>query len=322
MFAWSRAAWERGYCLGTVLLICMMCSYHVAVSPEGSVAVSLEMVIADVGGTVTFTCSAQGGPDNTYQWQNDGRDLMNETDTTLTISNISAMNGGSYTCVVSNAAGNDSATAVLYVEPIIVTQPTDILTRNGTVVNFTCVAESFPDPAVYQWEKYNETTGSFDRVSNGPVLEFTPAVFGDEGSYRCVASLQGTSRNATSDQAVLTGMFPVYIQISNAMYKVYLCPPYYTVSPEGSIEATPQVINAEKNTVVNFTCFALGGPGNNFTWFNASDGAVVASEPMLQIAVEDAFVGSDYQCLVENEAGNDSTVVTLNGLLCQILLIC
>ena len=178
---------------------------HVAVSPEGSVAVSPEMVIADVGGTVTFTCSAQGGPNNTYQWQNDGEDLMNETDATLIVSNITTMNGGSYTCVVSNAAGNDSATAVLYVEPIIVTQPTDILTRNGTVVSFTCAAESFPDP-VYQWEKHNETTGTFDTVMDGPVLQFTPAVFGDEGNYRCVASLQGTSRNATSDQTVLTGM--------------------------------------------------------------------------------------------------------------------
>ena len=56
-------------------------SVHVTVSPGGSVAVSPEMVIADVGGTVTFNCSAQGGPDNTYQWQNDGEDLMNETDT-------------------------------------------------------------------------------------------------------------------------------------------------------------------------------------------------------------------------------------------------
>ena len=168
-------------------------------------AVSPEMVIADVGGTVTFTCFALGGPDNTYQWQKNGSDLMNETDTTLIVSNISAMNGGNYTCVVSNAADNDSATAVLHVEPIIVTQPTDILTRNGTVVSFTCAAESFPNP-VYQWEKYNETTATFDTVMDGPVLQFTPAVFGDEGNYRCVASLQGTSRNATSDQSVLTGM--------------------------------------------------------------------------------------------------------------------
>ena len=168
-------------------------------------AVSPEMVIADVGGTVTFNCSAQGGPNNTYQWQNDGEDLMNETDAALIISNVAAMNGGNYTCVVSNTAGNDSATAVLYVEPIIVAQPTDILTRNGTVVNFTCAAESFPAPE-YTWEKSNEENSSFDRVSSGPVLEFTPAVFGDEGSYRCVASLPGTSRNATSQLAVLTGM--------------------------------------------------------------------------------------------------------------------
>ena len=174
-------------------------------SPGGSVAVSPEMVIADVGGTVTFTCSAQGGPNNTYQWQKNGEDLMDETDTTLIVSNITAMNGGSYTCVVSNAAGNDSATAVLHVEPIIVTQPTDILTRNETVVNFTCAAESFPAPE-YTWEKYSEESGSFDTVSSGPVLEFTPAVFGDEGSYRCVASLPGTSRNATSQLVVLTGM--------------------------------------------------------------------------------------------------------------------
>ena len=178
---------------------------HVAVSPEGSVAVSPEMMIADVGGIVTFTCSAQGGPDNTYQWQKNGEDLMNETDAILIISNIAAMNGGNYTCVVRNAAGNDSATAVLHVEPIIVAQPTDILTRNGTVVNFTCAAESFPAPE-YTWEEYNEESGSFDRVSSGPVLEFTPAVFGDEGSYRCVASLPGTSRNAPSQLAVLTGM--------------------------------------------------------------------------------------------------------------------
>ena len=42
----------------------------------------------------------------------------------LIISNVSAMNGGNYTCVVSIAVSSDSATAVLHVEPIIVTQPT------------------------------------------------------------------------------------------------------------------------------------------------------------------------------------------------------
>ena len=107
-------------------------------------------------------------------------------------------------CVVSNAAGNDSATATLFVAPTIVTQPADILTRNGTVVNFTCEAESFPAPE-YQWEKYNETMATFIRVGSDPVLEFSPALFGDEGTYRCVAILPGTNRNDTSSQVVLTG---------------------------------------------------------------------------------------------------------------------
>ena len=45
-----------------------------------------------------------------------------------------------------------------------------------------------------------------------------------------------------------------------------------------------------------------------------SDGAVVTSGSVLQIAVEDAFDGSDYHCLVINDAGNDTDLVTLNGM--------
>ena len=90
--------------------------------------------------------------------------------------------------------------------------------------------------------------------------------------------------------------------------------PYYAVSPEGSVNATPQVINAERNTTVEFTCSALGGPGNNFTWIRMSDRAVVTRGSVLQIAVEDAFDGSDYWCLTINDAGNDTDIVTLNGM--------
>ena len=162
------------------------------------------METTSIRGSVAFSCSAQGGPDSGYQWQYNGVVLMAETNTTLTINDIHAGNGGNYTCVVSNAAGNDSATAALYVAPAIVTQPTDILTRNGTVVNFTCEAQSFPGPT-YQWEKYSETMAAFISVGSDPVLEFSPAVFGDEGSYRCVASLPGTNRIDTSTQVVLAG---------------------------------------------------------------------------------------------------------------------
>ena len=82
----------------------------------------------------------------------------------------------------------------------------------------------------------------------------------------------------------------------------------------GSVSVTPQVINAERGIMAEFTCSALGGPGNVFTWFRMYDNVVVESEPMLQIAVEDAFDGNNYQCLVENDAGSDTIVATLNGM--------
>ena len=65
------------------------------------------------GDTVLFTCSADGGPGNEFNWTylrnpNDvlsSMELLNLTST--------AMIGGDYQCLVSNLAGNESATVTL-----------------------------------------------------------------------------------------------------------------------------------------------------------------------------------------------------------------
>ena len=173
-------------------------------SPEGSVVVLPASAIIESGDIAMFNCSVQGGPSITYQWQRNEIDLPNETSDILTIANVSVADGGNYTCIASNAAGNDSSTSMLLVAPTIITQPEDQQVVNGSATDFTCEAESFPD-LDYTWEKYNEENGSFSTVMSGPVLQFSPAVFGDEGSYRCVASLPGTNRNDTSRLAVLAG---------------------------------------------------------------------------------------------------------------------
>ena len=99
---------------------------------------------------MTFNCLALGGPGNTYQWQQNGMDLDSETSQTLVITQISAADGGKYTCVVSNAAGNDSASTLLNVFPEIVLDPVDVNATNGTVHMLMCEAEAFPEPQ-YQW---------------------------------------------------------------------------------------------------------------------------------------------------------------------------
>ena len=57
----------------------------------------------------------------------------------------------------------------------------------------------------------------------------------------------------------------------------------------------------------------MGGPGNTFTWTRLSDEQMVSDEQRLQILIMAALDGSQYECLVENEAGNETTAVVLNG---------
>ena len=64
------------------------------------------------GSTVKFTVIATGGGDLRYKWQRDGADLdplpegvSGETTDTLQIDNVRKKHEGTYTCIVSNAAG-------------------------------------------------------------------------------------------------------------------------------------------------------------------------------------------------------------------------
>ena len=152
---------------------------------------------------MTLNCLAQGESDNTYQWQRSGSDLDNETTETLTITQISAMDGGEYTCVVSNAAGNNSASTLLNVSPEIVLDPTDVSARNGTVHILMCEAEAFPEPQ-YQWMRVNGTIGENVVGVDSNMLVFDPVLFGDEGGYYCRATSNRVA--VTSDNATLTGL--------------------------------------------------------------------------------------------------------------------
>jgi len=174
------------------------------VSPEGSVVILPETAVVEFGDTVIFNCSVQGGPNITYQWQRNEIDLPDETLDDLIIPDVGVEDGGNYTCIVRNAAGSDNSTSMLLVVPAITIQPVDQQVVNGSIASFTCEAESFPDPE-YTWEKYNDENGSFNSITSGSVLQFMPAIFGNEGTYRCIASLPGTNRSVTSRPAVLAG---------------------------------------------------------------------------------------------------------------------
>ena len=172
------------------------------------------------GSTVSFTCSGDGGPGNSFQWMRE-RDLTtlmdsdenvdissNSTHSVLTISNVNAtQHGGGYRCVASNAAGNDSDIGTLYVSPVITVQPVEtLLTSDGSTEQLVCVADSFPSPE-YRWEKLNANANVFEAISGGNsgVLEFSTVQFSDYGVYRCVATAPEINISAESKNSTVTG---------------------------------------------------------------------------------------------------------------------
>ena len=179
-------------------------------SPEGSVSVSPLNMVFERGQDVTFNCTAQGGPGNTYQWQRNGTNLDNETTQTLAFSEISANDGDEYTCIVSNVAGNDSASTSLFVYPEITLDPVSVLNAtNGTVLMLACDAVAFPEPQ-YQWMRVGGDFGVNVNGNNSNLLVFAPVLFGDEGEYFCTATANGrTVQSNTSTLIGITHMFAV-----------------------------------------------------------------------------------------------------------------
>ena len=200
------------------------------------------------GTNVTLTCIATGLGSLTATWTTTASTTLPDstetldTDTitsTLVLSSVSAIDGGDYTCVITNEAGSVNATATLYIIPLIVTQPMDVVTVVGMVEELSCFAEGLPEP-VYQWQKQNTLTGLYVNIQNAneSVLDFSPVAFGDGGTYQCVAS--NVAGMAISNPAT-----------------VYITP---------LIVTQPMDNGADSGTVTQLTCQADGFPEPTYQW--------------------------------------------------------
>ena len=64
------------------------------------------------GEQLMLSCLSEGGPQLEYSWIFSGSEIA--TTPILTINNVSASNGGDYTCNVTNDAGSESDTITVY----------------------------------------------------------------------------------------------------------------------------------------------------------------------------------------------------------------
>ena len=78
------------------------------------------------------------------------------------------------------------------------------------------------------------------------------------------------------------------------------------------------ISNVTMNNNVTYTCYVDGGPGNSYWWIRLRDNEVVSMTQEFTLNNTGPLDGGDYQCIVTNDAGNDTVMTTLNGEICQL----
>lgn len=106
--------------------------------------------------------------------------------------------------MVPLAAGSDSATTIVFVEPYIVTPLDDqIVAVVRTMLNITCKADGFPSPTI-TWLRVSDTDMTTAQVLSTSQLEIV-VTSSSAGVYCCVAEadINGMTVNATDETTLL-----------------------------------------------------------------------------------------------------------------------
>ena len=153
------------------------------------------LICSGVGNTpVNVTWVTPNGEVQTNLYDGDEEFMWRAED--LDIGDIAASDGGSYTCTAENGGGSVNASVVVYITPYFTTEPTDILTTNGSIETATCIAEAFPAPEIWWVASIGNcaflASGSgsgeslvYEHLSDNESLVFDPVVFGDEDFVYC-----------------------------------------------------------------------------------------------------------------------------------------
>ena len=138
-----------------------------------------------IGQSFTLSVSATG-PDLQYQWQFKGLDLLNQTNSSLSLSNLTLFDCGIYNVIVYNAYGSQKsydAALIVNEAAVILAQPSSVYGNPGDNVSFTVLAEGLPQP-VYQW-RFNGID-IVDQTNN--ILSLNNIQLSNAGSYTVLVS--------------------------------------------------------------------------------------------------------------------------------------
>lgn len=169
-------------------------------------------VTVNAGSMASLSVTAQGSQPLVYQWMHSGVLVTNSatisgaTSQSLTLLSASALDAGSYKCIVTNSAGSATsslATVTVILPPTISTEPANQTMSTGSTVTFS-VGVSGTAPFTYAWSKNGSPLANGGKISGATSAVLTVASIADTdaGSYSCTVS--NNAGIASSDPGLLT----------------------------------------------------------------------------------------------------------------------
>ena len=206
--------------LGTSLSGSVFSSWTPALAPLIATAPVAQTVNA--GGGFTLSVQAFGIPALTYQWLLNGVPIAGATGASYTVASAGNADAGTYSVVVSDAAGSVTTTAVSLLvhgaPPVIALQPANTSGLLGTTATFNAWAQG-DTPFSYQWLKNGVAIPGATNQS----LRLTGLQASDAASYAVAITNAGgttTTTGATLTIVAPATTVPTLPQIPAAFFDV------------------------------------------------------------------------------------------------------
>nr|XP_047909504.1 hemicentin-2 [Anser cygnoides] len=249
---------------------------------------------------LTLTCEATGVPLPTVTWSWNGSPITPSEHTRvlsggwmLRLPRVRAQDGGHYSCLASNVAGE--VRREFHVEVLVPPRIEDmdeeeaVTVPEGHPVTWSCLAAGNPQPDVTWLKDGHPLPGGATSISpDGSVLRIPQAAPSDAGRYSCVASN------------------PVGEQTKHYLLNVSASPTHAGDAHDATVEDVIVIIN----NPISLLCEAPAYPPPSITWLKnevpieaSRDVRLLSGGHGLQILNAQEEDAGTYSCVVAGEAG-------------------
>ncbi|XP_061672486.1 hemicentin-1 [Syngnathoides biaculeatus] len=283
----------------------LVLSVYVVPTLKPRLGAESNVVTSQLGSSITLRCEARGVPEPEVTWYKNGLQLATgngvKTDRhQLEITGVQMADAGTYTCKVSNVAGQVDRTFRLAVHvPPVLDGPLQVAQNFtlGSHALLRCEASGVPVPSI-TWLKDGspiESSLQWQWSNRGNHLELGPITLSHAGTYTCVAK---NSEGQEQKDYILS----------------------VQVSPTILDSEYPSEVSAPMGEEVTLECSAAGNPAPHLSWLKdgltlegsgtrhivlTPDGSTLT---LLRVSPEDS---GTYTCLAVSPAGQESKIYTL-----------